>query len=196
MRKIIILAVCLLSAAGPVARSQEFSLSSNILDLANFGTLNMQAGLSFSRHVSVHAGGRYNNWNFGSLDKGTAIQNRARSIYAGTRYWPWNVYSSWWMGAKLQLEEYNRGGFFKKTETEEGIAAGLGLGFGYSRMLSNHWNLDLGLGFWTGKAWYTRYRCTVCGRVLTFDDGSPVRNAEKWFLLPSNDIQVSLTYVF
>lgn len=189
MKKILLLALCSLLATAFPLRGQDFSLSSNLLDWANLGTANLQAGLAFSRHLSLHAGVRYNNWNFGSVEAGNAFQNRARTASLGTRYWPWNVYSSWWFGAKGQVEEYNRGGLFKKQLTEEGIAAGLGLAAGYSRMLSGHWNLDIGVGAWAGRTWYSRYKCPRCGRVVE-------REAARWFIGPSNDIQLSLTYIF
>ena len=192
MKHRIALAICLLLSTSLSA--QVFSLSSNLLDWANLGTANLQAGLSFSRHLSFHAGARYNNWNFGSGED--ALQNRARTASLGMRFWPWNVYSSWWFGAKAQLEEYNRGGFLKRPQTEEGVAAGLGMGVGYSRMISSHWNLDLGLGGWFGRARYTWYRCPRCGRIVTRADGTAVQDAKKWFLQPSNDIQVTLTYIF
>ena len=191
--RIALLFFLLLSAT---VSAQEFSLSTNLLDWANLGTANLQAGISLSRRLSLHAGARYNRWDFGSAEKGTAFHNRARTASVGMRYWPWNVYSSWWVGAKLQAEEYNRGGLFKRQRTEEGLAAGVGLGAGYSRMLDNHWNLDFGLGLWGGKARYTQYRCPRCGRTLQRDDGSPIRDAVKWFVLPSGDIQISLTYIF
>lgn len=194
MKRFLLPALCLL-LAGPL-QAQVFSLSTNVLDWANLGTINAQAGLAFSRHLSLHAGARYNNWNFGSAEKGTAFQNRARSASLGLRYWPWNVYSSWWMSARAQVEEYNRGGLLKRPLTEEGLATGVGLGVGYSRMLSRHWNLDLGLGGWFGKAWYTQYRCPRCGRVVSRDDGTPVRDATRWFVLPSNELQVSISYIF
>lgn len=176
--------------------AQVFFVSTNALDWANLGTVNAQAGLAFSRHLSLHAGARYNNWNFGNAEKGTAFQNRARTAFLGVRYWPWNVYSSWWFSARAQVEEYNRGGLLRRPLTEEGVAGGFGLGFGYSRMLDRHWNLDFGLGGWFGNTLYTRYRCPRCGRVVTGEDGTPVRNLTRWFVLPSNEWQVSITYIF
>ena len=130
------------------------------------------------------------------MEKGNPFQNRARTVSLGVRWWPWNVSSSWWFGAKAQLEEYNRGGLFRKMKTEEGVAAGLGLGAGYSWLISDHWNLDLGVGFWAGRTRYTLYRCPRCGRILSTEDGRLIRDRWKWFLLPSNDVQVSLTYIF
>lgn len=194
MKHRIALALCLLLSSSLYA--QDFSLSTNLLDWVNLGTVNLQAGCPLGRYVSLHAGVRYNNWDFGSVEKGNPFQNRARTAFLGLRWWPWNVYSSWWFGTRAQVEEYNRGGLFRKMKTEEGVAAGLGLAAGYSWMISDHWNLDLGLGFWTGKAWYTQYRCPRCGRVLSLPDGRPLRDASKWFILPSNAMQVSLTYIF
>lgn len=194
MKHHILLALCLFLTT--TISAQEFTLSTNLLDWANLGTANLQAGVSLSRHLSLHAGARYNNWNFGSVEKGNPFQNRARSASLGLRWWPWNVSSSWWFGAKAQVEEYNRGGLFRKMKTEEGLAVGLGVGAGYSWLISDHWNLDLGLGFWTGRTRYTLYRCPRCGRILSSEDGRLIRDRWKWFLLPSNDVQVSLTYIF
>ena len=56
--------LCLLSAVP--SKAQFFSLSTSLLDWANLGTANVQAGVSVSRHLSVHAGVRYNPWFFGS----------------------------------------------------------------------------------------------------------------------------------
>lgn len=178
------------------AAAQRLSLSTNVLDWANLGTANLQAGFSLERRISLHAGLRYNNWSFGSAEQGSPFQNRARTASAGMRYWPWNVYSSWWAGARAQVEEYNRGGFLGHSETEEGLAWGLALAMGYSWLFTDHWNIDFGIGFWGGRTRYTLYRCPRCGRIVSDDEGRPIQNAWKWFVLPSNEIQVSLTYIF
>ena len=175
--------------------AQKFAVSTNLLDWANLGTVNLQAGISASRHLTLHAGIRYNPWQYGSAEKGRVFQNKARTASVGARLWPWNVYSSWWFGLNLQCEEYRRGGLIAE-KTEEGRAGGLGFAAGYSRMLSGHWNFDVGLGFWVGAARYTQYRCPRCGRTLTFADGTPIRNAWKGFIWPSNDVRIGLTYVF
>ena len=193
MKHCLVWILCLATAL-PLS-AQKFSISTNLLDWANLGTVNVQAGLSASRHFTIHAGIRYNPWQYGSSDKGRVFQNKARTASVGARYWPWNVYSSWWFGVQLQCEEYSRGGLIRE-KTEEGLAGGMGFGVGYSRMLSSHWNIDFGLGFWAGAARYTQYSCPRCGRTLTFEDGSPVRNAWKGFILPSNDVRIGFTYVF
>jgi hypothetical protein len=54
-------------------------------------------------------------------------------------------------------------------------------------MLSPHWNLELGVGMWGGRAWYRTYSCPVCG--ITVDSGA------KWFARP-DDVMMSFVYVF
>ncbi|MCR5708983.1 MAG: DUF3575 domain-containing protein [Bacteroidales bacterium] len=194
--RFLVFVLCLRCAA-PLG-AQTPSISTNLLDWANLGTLNVQAGVSVSRHLSLQTGVRYNPWRYGSPERGNALQNCARTVSAGMRWWPWNVYSSWWVGSRAIVEEYNRGGLFGRQLTEEGVAAGVSIGAGYSRMLAPHWNLDLGLGLWGGRARYTQYRCPRCGRVVSSGAtaGEPVSNRSKWFIQPSDDVQVSLIYVF
>ena len=72
-------------------------------------------------------------------------------------------------------------------ETEEGDRFGVGLYSGYTHMLSRHFNLEFGLGLWTGMSIYNKYSCQVCG--LT------VQSGRKYFLLP-DDLMISIVYVF
>ena len=200
--------ILFLGAAFPLS-AQKFSFSTNLLDWTNLGTLNLQAGISASRHLTLHAGVRYNPWQFGSPDKGNLFQNKARTVSTGVRYWPWNVYSSWWFGAQLQGEEYNRGGWIfnrvtplKERVTEEGRAYGIGLSGGYQYMLSKYFNLDFGIGLWGGWHTYTWYACPRCGRIIQMKDPDadgtmyPVKDRTGWFVLPSPQVQVSIAYVF
>ena len=105
--------------------------------------------------------------------------------WAGARWWPWHVYSGWWVGADARYTLYNVGGILKRS-TEEGDAAGAGLYGGYSIMLSEWWNLDLGVGLWGGWKRYTRYACPLCG-VIT-------EQGEKGFILP--DARVAVQFIF
>ncbi len=114
---------------------------------------------------------------------------RVASVYpdnAGIRWWPWHIYSGWWLGARGQWMEYNRGGIFSRS-TEEGEAVGAGLSAGYTRMLHRNWNIEFGLGVWGGTTRYTTYACPSCGTVT---DGG-----KKAFILP-DDLMVSLIYIF
>lgn len=167
-----------------LAGAQQFSLSTNTVDYANFGTVNAEASAAVARHFSVNAGVRYNPWSFGKDDG--RMQNKAITASAGFRWWPWNIYSGWWTGARAQWEQYNRGGI-RSPETEEGDAYGAALSAGYSLMLHRNFNLDFGIGIWGGYKTYTVYRCPTCGKVM--DEGG------KLFVMPS-DLLVSLMFTF
>lgn len=54
-------------------------------------------------------------------------------------------------------------------------------------MLSKHFNLELGAGYWGGYEVFKAFNCQHCGIVV--DAG------EKYFLLPS-DLTFAIAYVF
>ena len=169
------------------AGAQQFSVSTNLAGWADFGTANLEAGTAVARHISLHAGFRYNPWTFRpTTSEADQLQNRKRAFNAGIRWWPWHIYSGWWLGARGQWMEYNRGGIFSRS-TEEGEAVGAGLSAGYTRMLHRNWNIEFGLGVWGGTTRYTTYACPTCGTVT---DGG-----KKAFILP-DDLMVSLIYIF
>lgn len=179
------------------ARAQQLSFSTNMVEWANLGTFNAEAGVSIARHFSIHAGFRYNPWTFRAGnpddrfvdpngDSEKQFENRKQSYNLNLRFWPWYVYDGWWIYAKGQYTEYNRGGLINHW-AEEGDAFGGGLGFGYTYMLHKHWNLEFGAGVWAGKTKYTKYRCTNCG--VKEDEG------EKFFILP-DDVMISIVFVF
>jgi len=164
--------------------AQDFSVSTNVLDYVNMGTLNVDASYGFSRHWSVVAGVKYNPFTWGEGD--STRQNRQRSLSAGARYWPWYVYSGWWIEGSLRWKEYNVGGF-KSSETTEGNKFGPGVKAGYSYMLNSHFNIEAGAGVWAAYDKYVVYACPTCGKVV--DGGAKV------FILPA-DIVLSVSFIF
>ena len=192
----IFLITFLLFLVGAVAATaQTWAVAVNTADAAELGTLGIEGSAAVGQHWSIHAGAKVNPWTFGRKDSGNGLfnepnpdqkQNRKQVYAVGARWWPWNVYSGWWAGAKAQYQEYNHGGILTET-SQEGDAFGAGFAGGYSLMLKEHWNLDFGLGFWTGWTKYTTYACPSCGKVV--DEG------QKWFILP-NEAIVSLVYIF
>jgi len=166
------------------ASGQMASVSVNVVDLAELGTMNANFSITTSRHLSLEAGFRYNPWTF-SKD-GHQMQNRVRGASAGVRWWFWYVYSGWWAGVQARLEEYNRGGIVSSS-TEEGLAHGTALSGGYSLMLRRNLNLDLGGGMWAGFKECKTYSCPTCGRLV--DSGNT------FFLVPS-DFRVALMLTF
>ena len=182
MRNFIIILAGFLSCT--LLTAQDFSVSTNLVDYANLGTLNLEASYGFSRHWSVGASLRYNPFTYGQGEE--MKSNRLRSVAAGARYWPWHIFSGWWLCGKLQAEEYNLGGF-KSPETSEGDRFGGGVSGGYSYMLGHHFNVELGAGIWSGYNRYVVYQCPHCGKV--------VEKGANFFVLPS-DIMLSLSYIF
>lgn len=168
------------------ARAQKFSVSTNLADYACLGTLNVEVSYSVSRRWSVTADVKYNPFTFRRGDGAGSFQCRQQAYALGARLWPWHTLSGWWFAGKVKYQEYNVGGIFSPL-AKEGDRIGAGLYAGYTHMLSEHFNMEFGLGFWTGMDWYARYSCTSCG--LTLSQG------RKWFVLPDG-LVVSIAYVF
>lgn len=185
MNKKLVLFV-LLVALSPCIYGQKISVSTNVLGYAGLGTMNVDASYAFSRHWSVVAGFRYNPFTFKDGDQDEQFQYRQQSYAAGVRLWPWHIWTGWWFASKLRYQEYNIGGILGPV-TQEGDRFGVGLYSGYTHMISSHFNIEFGLGLWTGGDFYKRYSCPVCG--LTIDEG------RKAFVLP-DDLMISLVYVF
>jgi len=164
--------------------AQNVALTTNVLDYVEFGTLNLEASCGIARQWSLSAGVKYNPFSFGSGNG--AFVDRQRSVDAGARFWPWHIYSGWWLSGKAKWQEFSRGGLVSR-QSVEGDRYGAGLGGGYSFMLNTHLNLDIGLGLWGGYEKYVAYECLNCGRII---DGG-----EKFFVLP-NDIMLTLSYIF
>lgn len=167
------------------ASAQRFTVGTNAVDWLTFGTINAEASVAVAQHFSIHVGTELNpwTWNAGSQEK--QLQVRQNSYWAGARWWPWHVYSGWWGGADFRYTVYNGGGVIKR-DTQEGDAYGMGIYGGYSIMLSEYWNLDLGFGFWGGWTDYVSYACPLCG--VRTDQGT------KAFIVP--DARIAIQFIF
>ena len=187
--------VFLLMASGAVATAQTWAVAANAADMMDLGTIGVEGSVAVAQHWSIHAGAKVNPWTFNRHNTWNGLfsepdpdqkQSRKQTYAIGARWWPWNVYSGWWVGGKAQYQEYNRGGIITKT-AEEGDAFGAALSGGYSLMLKEHWNLDFGLGVWGGWTNYRKYEYPENGKLI--DQG------HKWFFLP-NEVILSIVYIF
>lgn len=172
--------------SAPEMPARRFAVSTNLAGYANLGTMNAELSYSFSRRWTVNAGIKYNPWTFRASSPARQFQNRQQAYAAGVRFWPWHVYSGWWIAGKLQYQEYNSGGMISR-RTEEGDRVGAGLTAGYTYMLHRNLNIEFGIGLWAGMKWYTEYACPACGMTLS--------SGRKGFILP-NDLLISISYVF
>lgn len=180
-----LLSIAILAFSSGELFAQRFSVGTNGVDWLTLGTANLEASIAVSQHYSIHVGAELNPWTFRKGDQEKQFQLRQMSYWGGARWWPWHVYSGWWAGADLRYSVYNLGGVIKR-DTEEGDAFGVGAYGGYSIMLNEWLNLDLGFGFWGGYKKYTSYACPVCG--VRTDKGN------KAFILP--DARVAIQFIF
>ena len=177
----------IISLSSSPVRAQSFAVSTNIADWASLGTANIETSLSIGQRFSVLIGGRYNPWTFYSKRHETVYQDRKKTGYLGIRYWPWYVYSGWWLTFKGQYEQFFTGGFLRPI-LEEGTAIGAGLSGGYTIMLHKHFNLEFGIGLWGGYFTdYAKYQCPDCI--------DPISSGPRGFLR-FDDLYWSLCYVF
>ncbi len=181
---IMLLSVALLLPQDLEAR--RFSVSTNMLGYLYLGTFNLEASCGLSQHWSLNAGAKFNPFTFRLPGGDAQLQSRQQSYEFGARYWPWHVFSGWWVAAKAKYREYNHGGLFSP-ETEEGDGFGIGLSAGYSYMIHPRLNLEFGLGLWSGVKKFTVYDCTACGHTTA--------SGTKGFILP-NELLLSIVYVF
>ena len=173
--------------AAQESRKTQVALSTDLVDWANFGTVNLEAGVSLHQHFSVHAGAKYNPWSFKTHNLGLALYNKQTTAYAGCRYWPWYVLSGWWVGAQAQYTDYAETGVWRHA-LDTGKAIGGGVSFGYTLMLHENLNLEFGAGVWAGRRFeHTLYCCPDCMKVRESGPGN---------FVALNDISISFMYVF
>lgn len=180
MKRLLVVLSFLLVTALP-GRAQIVAVQTNLLDYAALGTLNLQAQVSFAQNYSVFVDGRINPWKFGNPEDPTQLAHKKLS--AGLRFWPWYVYSGWWVGASVQWSDFTRRKFFKLPDVVAKNGVGGALSFGYSFMLHKNLNLDLGAGICV-----TRYSSYVVNNI-------PDDKGSQTFVEP-DFLSVSLVYVF
>ena len=169
-------------------KGQTYSLSTNVVDWANYGTLNVEGNVLIDRHFSFVAGGKYNPWVMNSnKHDDTVVCNKSTTLYAGARYWPWYVFSGWWIQAKAQYQSRYSTGIWRAA-VDDYMAVGAGLAAGYSIMVTKSFNIDLGIGAWGGQ--YLKYNLYHC------QDCMELRDSGQRPFIKFDDISVSLTYVF
>lgn len=103
---------------------RNWAVSANLADYADWGTV--QAGIQYgvSRHMSIDASAR--------------LHRQSQVFSAGARWWPWYIYSGWWVKGLAQVDT-------------AGEAYGAGMSIGYSLILASWLNFDVGLGGWAGR---------------------------------------------
>ena len=185
MIKYISLTLLLLLSASRVY-SQKMAVATNGADYLNLFTINGGFSFALSRSVTMEWSMRYNPFVYNLSGSRKEIQNKRLALYTGVRYWPWHVYSGWFIMGNLNFTRFNMGGIFSM-KSYEGDAYALTFGGGYALMLSSKFNLDFAFSFMTGYSRYKRYGCTSCG---------PVEAKKKQLFITPDNIYIQLSYLF
>lgn len=167
--------VCCLLLLSTKGVAQPVGLKTNLLMDATL-SVNLGLELPLSHHWTADITGEFNDW---TLTHG----RRWRHWYAQPeiRYWLCNRMTGHFFALHAFYGEYNMGGLsnnimFLGTDLSnlshtryQGWALGAGIAYGYSLMLSRHWNLEAELGIGYAYSNYDRYRCVGCGKKIESD---------------------------
>lgn len=170
IRTILLRATIFALLPATAAHAQDVALKTNLL---SDGFLNVNAGMeaSIGTHWSVELTGDLNCWNLshGRKWKHWLVQPEAR-------YWFCEALGGHFAGVHALIGQYNAGHIdlpfslpatdfsALKTRRYQGWAGGLGLTYGYSWLLSRHWNLEAELGLGWVYTRFDRFECAGCGR--------------------------------
>lgn len=197
MKRYLLIIAAALCAASLEAGAQNLTLSTNLLDWLNLGTMNGDMTISVARRWSLGVNAEYNPWTYKWAGDDAWVYNRHRTFGLYTEFWPWYVNAGWALKVGAQYKEYAAGGFpffsvnygdrFGRIPlVEEGEAVGGGLAAKYSLLLSRNWSVEFSAGAWAGWKRFTRYGCPNCGRRL--------EEGEKFFVAPY-DVAVRFVFV-
>ena len=115
------------------------------------------------------------------------IYNNQTTFYTGVRYWPWYVWSGWWVSAKVRYTQFKETGVLRP-KLFQGTSVGAGLAAGYTWMISKHFNIEIGGGAWAGRhLQFEQYRTPAS---MQLQDSGP-RN-----FVFFDEMSLSLMYVF
>lgn len=166
--------------------AQHITVSTNALQWASLGTMNANAGISVSRHFSLEAGARYNPFTF-HKSSGLMLRNKQTTAYAGVRWWPWYVFSGWWISGRGQYSKFSETGIWRYA-LNEGTGIGMVISGGYTLMISRKINIEFSVGGWAGQYIdHKLYHCPLCKEIR--------ESGPKQFIA-LDDVAISVVYMF
>jgi hypothetical protein len=137
-----------------IAGAQNCAVSTNALGWMSLGTINAEGSISVHKNITLNAGFVANPWQMNTPTY-VNLKNRQYGGHIGMKYWPWHSYSEWWVGAKIQYKNFEQLGLLSPN-LMQGDVIGAGLSGGYAFLISNNFNIDVGVGVWGGRL--VRYR--------------------------------------
>ncbi len=175
MKKIFIFLLALAVSMGAV-KAQDIAVKTNLLYDALL-TVNAGAEARVAPKWSVDLSGNFNAWTLshGKKWKHWMVQPEAR-------YWLCDAFAGHFfaahaLGGQYNVGHINMGGLnFLGTNLEnlkdhryQGWYGGLGVGYGYSWILSKHFNLEAEIGIGWIYTRFDTFECAGCGRKISRD---------------------------
>ena len=161
-------------------KAQIFFVRANAL-AAFSGTLNLGAEVSVSDKWTIEASGYWNPINTSDLSM------KFHAVQLGSRYWVYESFIGHFVGAHLSYVNYDLG---SRNRRYEGKAYGLGFSYGYTWLLSTHWNVSVEAGVGLFHSRNTRRDPTVGDWEDEY-----IYRSRRWTLAPSK-LEVSFCYLF
>ena len=170
--KKILIALTMLLATSVFTRAQDVALKTNLLYDATL-TPSVAVEFGLAPKWSFDISGAFNAW---------PIHDRIRKLWIAQpewRYWFCRRFSGHFLALHLHGGQYNLGNLniggknflgtnLKSLEDHryEGWFVGAGIGYGYSWILSKHWNFEAEIGIGWAYTRYDKYPCSNCGAKL------------------------------
>lgn len=177
------------------ASAQHPALKTNLLYDAAIQTANLGAEVSLAPRWTLDISGNLNTWST-SGDK----KWKHWMVQPEARYWLCQNMGGSFFGFHVMGGQYNLGGFngrynFLGTDARklldtrhQGWFAGAGIAYGYTWMLSRHFNLEAEIGVGYAYTRYDTYPCAKCGTRID-------RNKPHNYVGPTK-AAVNIEYVF
>jgi hypothetical protein len=139
---------------------------------------NVNAGIEFglAPKWTVDVSGNFNAWDMSHNRKW-----KHWLVQPELRYWFCDRFAGHFLGMHLHGGQYNVGGlkngmsffgtdFSKLSDNRyQGWFTGVGLAYGYTWMLGEHWNLEAEIGLGYSYTKYDRFECVGCGKKIEED---------------------------
>ena len=151
MKKLILLTLVMVVLTIGKVTAQTFSLRSSVTMLAT-ATPNIEISMPVSKQISIHLPVLYNPW---IMKENSRFQQL--TFMPGVRMWRQQVGVHYFYSLYGIATRYHVGGWLDNKYRYDGNGFGAGGGFGYSWVLSDHWNLDFEAG--VGVIWANYDKC-------------------------------------
>lgn len=152
--------------------SQDISLKTNIISGITT-SLNLATEFALSPRWTIDAAFQLNPWTFSENKKWKHLYFQPEA-----RYWFCSKFNGHFLGFHLHGGSYNIGNIdtgmqFLGTDLSQlrdyrfqGWFVGAGVGYGYSWILSKHWNIEVELGLGYAYSEYEKFECATCGESV------------------------------